>query len=65
MNTIRPQLKVSQNLAELYPAHGLPKTRGRRRKNESPVQFLTRMVKEFGSCDVYFKRNGKFEKIEK
>lgn len=65
MGRTKPELKISWDLAELYPVHGLPKPRGRRRKNETPVQFLTRMMKEFGACDVYFKRNGEFQKVER
>lgn len=59
------QLEVYESFALMTGTSGKPKVKGRKRKTETPVQFLKRMVQDFPACTVYFKRNGKFEKLEK
>lgn len=63
----RPRLEVYPDFAVIKPSTGKPKIKGRRRKTESPVQFLTRMAADFPAThvDLYFKRNGEFEKVER
>lgn len=46
---------------------GKSKVKGRRKKAETPVQFLARILRDFPDpiFEVYFKRGDVFEKIER
>lgn len=59
------RLDVYETFAVMKGTGGKPKIKGRKRKTETSVQFLKRMVQDFPACTVYFKRNDGFEKVEK
>mgnify|MGYP000879255671 CR=1 FL=1 len=60
------RLDIYPDFAVMKNTLGKSKVKGRRRKTETPVQFLTRMVSSFPDpiFEVYFKRGDTFEKIE-
>lgn len=62
----RFRLDIYPDFAVMKNTLGKSKVKGRRKKVETPVQFLTRMLRDFPAClfDVYFKRGDTFEKIE-
>lgn len=64
MNKFR--LDIYPDFAVVKNTLGKSKVKGRRKKTETPVQFLARMLSHFPAClfDVYFKRGDAFEKIE-
>lgn len=60
------RLDIYPDFALLKNTLGKSKVKGRRKKTETPVQFLSRMVQDFPPClfDVYAQRDGQFEKVE-
>jgi hypothetical protein len=64
--SIKFRLDIYPDFAMMKNTLGKSKVKGRRKKTETPVQFLSRMVRDFPPClfDVYFQRGGQFEKVE-
>lgn len=61
------RLDIYPDFAVVKNTLGKSKVKGRRKKTETPVQFLTRMLRDFPDpiSEVYFKRGDVFEKIER
>jgi hypothetical protein len=63
--SMRFRLDIYPDFAVMKNTLGKSKVKGRRKKTETPVQFLTRMIRDFPIFEVYFKRGDVFEKIER
>lgn len=58
------RLDIYPDFAVVKNTLGKSKVKGRRRKTETPVQFLRRMVETYPNFDARFKRGEVFEKVE-